>query len=63
MKTPNIYTARTIKKWDCDIEVKDLGYIPARPWVSGGLMILTRVKLAYLVFMGKCDVLDWEEVK
>lgn len=62
-KAPDIYTPIQIKKWPNDEGRKDkygqMYYQPARPihldsWA-------TRFKLAWGVFTGKYDALDWQD--
>lgn len=63
MRYPKVYTPTEIKRWDCDSydsKRSERGYVPARPLVylrTG----FSRLKLAWLVFTGKFDALDWEE--
>ena len=60
------YTARQIKEWDVERQVKQsvegtlrqCRYIPARP--ENRLSLLGRIKLAWGVVTGRYDVLDWE---
>jgi hypothetical protein len=62
-KAPNIYTPVQIKKWDVDEGRRDkfgqMYYQPSRPlhWDS----IVIRFKLAWNVFIGKYDALDWHD--
>ena len=62
---PQIMSAEEIKQWTCstlitrdiygtDVEV----WIPARPLSGGGL--IQRFKVAWLVFKGECDAVQWE---
>lgn len=59
MNTPNTYTAEQIKHWDIQTETGGR-WIPARPLGYQGLFLWHRLKAAWLVFTGKCDVLSWE---
>lgn len=61
MRNPSIYTAEAIRKWDDDTETKNGKWIPARPLGWQGIRLFHNIKLAFLVFIGKYDVLDWED--
>lgn len=52
------YTAKEIKNWDSNTEING-DWVPARPVTIYSLR--ERIKLAYLVFIGEYDALDWEE--
>jgi hypothetical protein len=60
---PKVYTPSQLRKYSVagfDPKRPQRGYIPARPIVlmrTG----FSRLKLAWMVFNGKFDVLDWEE--
>ena len=61
---PTRWTAMDVKEWGVDNLVKHNGedvYRPARPVPFWGLCFFYRLKMAWLVFTGQCDVLDWEE--
>jgi len=60
MRQPIIYTANTIKHWDCDIESND-SWIPARPVGHNLFLIGYRLYVAYKVLIGTYDILDWED--
>lgn len=62
MYTPKVYTTEQIKKWDVDKKISRQGrdyWTPARPYNSEHLQLGTRIKLAWMVFTGKCDALQW----
>lgn len=56
---PSLYNAYTFPKWktwgSTEADVPGYGYVPARP--LGGMH--SRLKLAWMVFTGKADVLHW----
>lgn len=61
---PNIYSATEIRFWNTmgkGTHLKDKTWIPARPMGFWGLCLFTRLKRAWMVFTGKCDVLKWDE--
>ena len=65
MRQPGKYKAADIVEHSvsCQAGLKDGRYVPARwePWQHGGLRLLRhRLLLAWLVFTGRCDALDWE---
>lgn len=60
MRNPSIYTAREIQKHDCAVGTR-AGYIPARPLGWQGLRLLHNLKIAWSVFIGKYDALNWED--
>lgn len=61
---PTVYTARTMKAWDwCADACVNGRYIPARPlpfYRFWPWSLWHRLRCAWLVFTGRCDVLDWE---
>lgn len=61
---PSIFKAKDIKKWTT--ESKKISYnglyeswVPARP-INPYLNIWKRLKISYLVFIGRYDALDWD---
>jgi hypothetical protein len=62
MRHPRIYTAHAIKNWSSQAEIKKGVWIPARP-MAGSFSFLWRFKLAYSVFIGKYDALNWQDDK
>ena len=61
MRRPAVYKTTTIKKWDCDAEVEDGRWIPARPVGYDAVSLWWRLKVAWRTFIGKYDALDWED--
>jgi hypothetical protein len=60
MKEPILYKAIQIRTWDTD-QCVDGRWIPARSMRLGELRLTKRIKLAFNVFIGKYDAVDWEE--
>lgn len=58
MRTPNVYAATTLKKWNADCEI-DRVWVPARPMGLSGLYLIRRFKIAWNVFIGKWDAVEW----
>lgn len=61
MNAPQSYTAEQIKRWDV-MEKRRTEYgseywVPARPEHIASLR--KRITLAWRVFIGKCDALEW----
>jgi len=60
---PSIFNANDIKKWDVSTKISyDDGWeswVPARP-INPYLNIWKRLKISYLVFIGRYDALDWD---
>lgn len=60
-KAPNVFAVRELQTWRTQIEVEDenglIGWLPARP--MGLFSLWHRIECAYLVFMGKADVVVW----
>lgn len=54
-----IYTPTQLRRWDCGANINGR-WIPARPLRCDSIWY--RLKIAYLVFTGKYDALDWENV-
>jgi hypothetical protein len=63
MRNPNLYTVRQIKKWDIDRNTETGSYIPARVLPYFGFRLFRNIKLAFYVFIGRYDALDWEDNK
>jgi len=59
MKGINYLTAYQLKHWSNSAEVGHGEWTPARPIGRGG--IRRRLKLAWLVFTGTCDVVKWKK--
>lgn len=66
MKTPQLFTAEQIKAWDSTRAVRiprvtsssdDVRWAMARP--ESACTFLDRVKLAWVVLIGKYDALHW----
>lgn len=61
MRAPCKYDAYEMKHWDCEEKLPGSKYWrPARPYGWRGVMLIHRIKLAWLVFIGRYDALDWE---
>lgn len=58
MKGINYVTAYQLKHWQNSTEINGK-WTPVRPYGRGG--ILRRIKMAWLVFTGKADVLTWNK--
>lgn len=67
MRMPSIYTALEIQKYPNSVFIDDRrGYIPARPIGFNCYTIgwfRRRFKLAWKVFIGTYDVLNWEDIE
>jgi len=63
MNTPTIYTPSQLQDWPSAVAQPDGSYIPSRPiaW-SLSLFHPRRWKIAWRVFTGRFDALDWERV-
>ncbi len=61
MQTPKIYKARDLENWDTHCQKLNGPWLPARPLSLSTLSLFWRFKLAYKVFVGRFDALDWEE--
>ena len=61
MKTPSIRFADDLKNWEDQVEDKDSGkWVCARPMSYQGLCLGWRLRMAWKVFTGQCDVLAWK---
>lgn len=62
-QVPDVYTADYISKESRSTlsEYSSGKWTPARPLSIGGLWI--RIKLAFGVFTGRYDALDWEDIE
>ena len=54
-----IFTATEIKNWSVQTEIKKGIWIPARPIRCLGFF--RRFKIAYYVFVGRYDALNWQD--
>lgn len=62
MDLPNKYSPSDLQTWDVTKEDPKTGeWVPSRPICYFGLSLMKRLKLTWGVFIGKYDVLDWEE--
>ena len=59
MRQPTVYTPRTIKGWDCDKELVTGVWVPARPLGHRLMSWKQRWKVAWWVFTGQYDALNW----
>ena len=61
MRTPQIFTASEIANWHVSEEVEAGKWRPARPCPFWGFRhSLTRIRIAWYVFTGKYDALNWQ---
>jgi hypothetical protein len=58
-QVPVVYSPTQIQQWDCQTETTDGKWIPARPSNYYGLRLLHRIHVAWQVFLGNYDALDW----
>ena len=56
-----IYTAKEIQEWDTVANYDKKNWTPCRP-IQLSLRIRARAKVAWKVFIGKYDALDWQDV-
>ncbi len=54
------YTAHEIKNWDC---ARGPDWKPARPMNHEVDGLFMRLRLAWAVFRGRYDALDWEDAE
>lgn len=60
MRLYNVYTAAEIRGWSNDTPQKSGGsWIPARPIILWKFW--SRLTMAWRVFIGRYDALDWED--
>lgn len=64
MKTPSIYTPSQLQDWQCAEARIDGSYVPSRP-IAFDLSYFhpRRWKMAWRVFTGRYDALDWDNVQ
>ncbi len=63
MRSPKVYKAIDIKNWNDYTEQFPNVWIPARPVSLYIFGLIQRLKVAYQVFIGNYDSLDWEDIK
>lgn len=61
MRNPTIWTASELKEFSVSTMHKSGRWVPSRPIPFYGVQVLKNIKLAYCVFIGKYDALDWED--
>jgi len=60
MRQPDIYNASVIKYWPNNTQLPNGAWVPARPVGHTAFTWKWRFRMAWAVFCGKCDVLQWE---
>jgi len=58
MREPNIFHIDTLKDWDVEKQLSNSSWVPARP-DPPNYGLKTRLKVAWLVFTGQCDAVEW----
>jgi hypothetical protein len=62
MRQPEVYTPLDLKNWNVDTRLTDGRYVPARPMGHNLYGFVHRWKLAWRVFTGKLDTVDWQSI-
>lgn len=62
-RVPSYYTAEQIHDWPTFYRSDEGGHFPARPIGFSGIMLGRRLRYAWKVFIGECDVLTWKEYR
>lgn len=57
MRSPHLFNADELRKWDCEAEVEKGKWAAARPLSC--ISLFTRIKLSWRVFRGQYDALKW----
>ena len=60
MGQPELYTASRLQSWDVAMQLPNGRYIPARPEGHNLYSFAHRVKIAFRVFTGQYDAVDWD---
>ncbi len=60
-QVPTVYGPTDIQTWDCDKELEPGLWVPARPCGPYLLSLWQRLKVAWRVFTGQLDALDWDQ--
>ena len=60
MNAPNLFSAESLKNWECSVKTPDGNWIPARPMGLIGLHLVHRLKLGWMVFSGRADAVVWK---
>lgn len=61
MRTPAKFTIEELKEWGVSTEQADGRWVPCRPMGLCGIQILHRIRLSWMVFTGRADVVTWKE--
>lgn len=59
MRTPVVYSADDIKCWDTQTAGTNGLWTQARPMSNPGINLRKRISAAWIVFIGRADVLVW----
>ena len=59
MRVPDVYAVNSLRNWDVDTEIHTGVWVPARPMSRPGINIIRRFKIAWNVFIGKWDAVEW----
>jgi hypothetical protein len=57
---PHVYTPDDLQDYSVTTYIEGRGWVCARPYPRYELRLFTRIKRAFLVFVGVYDVLRWE---
>jgi hypothetical protein len=63
MRNPEIYTTKELQNWSFTEQSKSGNYILSRPLPFYGIRLFHNLKIAWKVFIGRYDALDWKEDK
>ena len=56
---PTVYTASEIATWHVSEEYEPGKWRPARPCAIGGFRLTQRIRIAWSVFTGRNDAVNW----
>lgn len=61
MRQPDLYSAQKLKEWSNYTQIKSGEWVPLRPMGHNLRGIAWRWKMAWLVLIGRADVVTWND--
>lgn len=59
MRIPDLYSVSDLRNHPVDTQLPSGDWVPARPMGLHGLHLVWRLRFAWLVFVGRYDVVRW----
>lgn len=59
MNCPTVFNVSELKLWSCESEVSPGQWEMARPLGLQGILLMHRLRIAWLIFSGRMDAVKW----